>query len=145
MYQNPRKAKRLTFDVIPKAVDEYQSFSEKFPSQELKEKINNPVFHINEGDPKIIESPVTFSLILNLVSASQSDSREVIWGFLKEYYDDISNESREYIDGLVGFALEFYKIFVFFSNISKFGKIPSSLSHKPNRKSRTFFFSQTIQ
>ena len=122
MYQNPRKAKRLTFDVIPKAVDEYQSFSEKFPSQELKEKINNPVFHINEGDPKIIESPVTFSLILNLVSASQSDSREVIWGFLKEYFDDISNESREYIDGLVGFALEFYKIFV----------LPTKKYKKPN-------------
>ena len=122
MYQNPRKAKRLTFDVIPKAVDEYQSFSEKFPSQELKEKINNPVFHINEGDPKIIESPVTFSLILNLVSASQSDSREVIWGFLKEYFDDISNESREYIDELVGFALEFYKIFV----------LPTKKYKKPN-------------
>ena len=112
MYQNPRKAKRLTFDVIPKAVDGYQSFSEKFSSQELKDKVNNPVFHIHYGNPKIIESPVTFSLILNLVSASQADSKEVIWGFLQEYFDDISENSKEYIDQLVTFALEFYKNFV---------------------------------
>jgi len=98
------------------------SFSEKFSSQELKEKVNNPVFHIHYGDPKTIKSPVTFSLILNLVSASQADSKEVIWGFLQEYFDDISEDSKKYIDQLVTFALEFYKDFV----------LPTKKYRKPN-------------
>ena len=112
MYQNPRRAKKLTFDVIPKAVDEYQSFSEKYPNQEVKDQLSNPVFHIHDGNPIIIESPVTFSLILNLVSASQASSKEVIWGFIKGYFDDISEEASQYIDQLVVFALEYYKDFV---------------------------------
>ena len=112
MYQNPRRAKKLTFDVIPKAVDEYQNFSEKYPQQEIKDQLNNPVFHIHNGYPRTIECPVSFSLILNLVSASQAGSKDIIWGFIHEYFEDLSEEANKYIEQLVNFGLEYYKDFV---------------------------------
>ena len=97
MYQSPRRAKKLTFDVIPKAVDEYHNFLTKFPSQETKDQLNNPVFYIHEGNSRFKKVPVSFSNLLNLVNASQADSKEVIWGFIREYYDDIPDES-EFLD-----------------------------------------------
>ena len=112
MYQNPRRAKKLTFDVIPKAVDEYHNFLTKFPSQETKDQLNNPVFYIHKGDSHFKQVPVSFSNLLNLVNASQADSKEVIWGFIREYYDDIPDESEASIDNLVSYSLAYYKDFI---------------------------------
>src|SRR5210317_1713958 len=80
MYPNPKRAKKLSFDVIPKAVDEYQTFLNKYNDQNNSERLNNPVFHIHNGSPIIFDTPLTFSLILNLVNASQADNKETLWG-----------------------------------------------------------------
>ncbi|MGI9392642.1 MAG: lysine--tRNA ligase [Parvibaculales bacterium] len=112
MFQNPRKAKRLYFDVIPKAVDEYTAFAEKFAGQSEAERVNNPVWHIHNGSPPPAPSPVSFSLLLNLVSASNADSKEILWGFLRQYAPDCSPETHEQLDVLVGGAIAYFHDFI---------------------------------
>ena len=112
MYQKPRRAKKLSFDVIPKAVDEYQTFLEKYSSQTIPEQLNNPVFHIHNGQPNSFKVPVSFALILNLVNASQADNKDVLWGFIKGYMGDISEDAEVYINQLLGYALSYFNDFV---------------------------------
>ena len=112
MYQKPRRAKKLSFDVIPKAVDEYQTFLEKYSSQTVPEQLNNPVFHIHNGQPNSFKVPVSFALILNLVNASQADNKDVLWGFIKGYIGDISEDAEVYINQLLGYALSYFNDFV---------------------------------
>ena len=49
MFQSPRKAKRLYFDVIPRAVDEYVGHLAAFPKEETAVQLMNPVWHIHQG------------------------------------------------------------------------------------------------
>jgi lysyl-tRNA synthetase class 1 len=49
MYQKPKTAKRLYFDVIPKAVDEYHQQLRAYPDQDRPKSGANPVFHIHGG------------------------------------------------------------------------------------------------
>ena len=112
MYQKPRRAKKLSFDVIPKAVDEYQTFLEKYSSQTYSEQLNNPVFHIHNGHPNSYKIPVTFALILNLVNASQADNKDVLWGFIKSYIGDISEDAEAYIGKLLDYALSYFNDFI---------------------------------
>ncbi|MEX6724653.1 lysine--tRNA ligase [Parapedomonas caeni] len=109
MYQSPRKAKRLYFDVIPKAVDEYYQFLAAYPGQAAAEKLGNPVHHIHNGQVPSVDLPVSFSLLLNLVAAANSDDRAVLWGFLSRYAPGTSPESHPELDKLVGYALAYYR------------------------------------
>jgi lysyl-tRNA synthetase class 1 len=112
MYQKPRRAKKLSFDVIPKAVDEYQTFLEKYSNQTIVEQLNNPVFHIHNGEPNCFKVPVTFALILNLVNASQADDKTTLWGFIRRYIVDIPKDAEDYIDKLLDYALSYFNDFV---------------------------------
>jgi len=112
MYQAPRKAKRLYFDVIPKNVDEYLTFLDKYPGQELKEQLGNPVWHIHTGAPPVLDVPISFALLLNLVSASHSEDAEVLWGFIRRYAPDATPENHAELDRLVGYAINYFHDFV---------------------------------
>jgi lysyl-tRNA synthetase class 1 len=114
MYQKPRAAKRLYFDVIPKAVDEYIGFLEAYNSNEENEaeRIENPVWHLHAGNPPNERYPVSFALLLNLVSASNAHNRDVLWGFIRAYAPQASPELNPGLDKLVGFALRYYEDFV---------------------------------
>jgi lysyl-tRNA synthetase class 1 len=114
MYQKPRAAKRLYFDVIPKAVDEYIAFLEAYHSNEQSEaeRIENPVWHIHAGNPPNERYPVTFALLLNLVSASNALNRDVLWGFIRAYAPQASPALNPGLDKLVGFAGRYYEDFV---------------------------------
>ena len=112
MYQKPRRAKKLSFDVIPKAVDEYQTFLEKYSTQTLPEQLVNPVFHIHNGKPNSLKVPLTFALILNLVNASQADNKDTLWGFIKVYIEDLPKDAESYIDQLLEYALAYFNDFV---------------------------------
>src|SRR2546421_429393 len=85
MYQNPKSAKRLYFDVIPRAVDEYQQFLEAYQRQDARQRLTNPVWHIHSGNPPKADMPVTFQLLLTLVSSSNADNSESLWGFIGRY------------------------------------------------------------
>jgi lysyl-tRNA synthetase class 1 len=112
MYQSPRKAKRLYFDVIPKHVDEYLTFLSKYPDQEVKEQLGNPVWHIHGGSPPDTVTPVSFALLLNLVSASNAHEPGVLWGFIRNYAPEASPESHPTLAHMVDFAIQYFHDFV---------------------------------
>ncbi|HEX2760439.1 MAG TPA: lysine--tRNA ligase, partial [Rhizomicrobium sp.] len=114
MFQKPRTAKRLYFDVIPKAVDEYIAFLEAYHSNETSEeqRLENPVWHIHAGKVPDERYPVSFALLLNLVSASNAHNREVLWGNIRAYAPGATPQDNPGLDRLVGFALRYYEDFV---------------------------------
>ena len=112
MFQRPRQAKKLYFDVIPKAVDEYYSFLAAYPKQAWKERLGNPVWHIHSGQPPEIDLPVSFALLLNLVSASNASDRSVLWGFISRHAPGVTAESHPELDRLTGYAIRYFEDFV---------------------------------
>jgi lysyl-tRNA synthetase class 1 len=112
MFQKPRSAKRLYFDVIPRAVDEYLQFTTAYPSQEPKQKLDSPVWHIHAGHPPAVDMPITFGLLLNLVSASNAHDADVLWGFIRRLAPDASPKKFPVLNKLVGYALRYYADFV---------------------------------
>ncbi len=112
MYQSPRKAKRLYFDVIPRQVDDYQTFLEKYPEQEIKEQLGNPVWHIHKGNPPTADIPISFSMLLNLVSASNSEDAGVLWGFIRGYAPEANAENHPQLEEMVQHAIHYFHDFV---------------------------------
>jgi lysyl-tRNA synthetase class 1 len=112
MFQRPRQAKKLYFDVIPRAVDEYYQFLGAYPRQAWKERLGNPVWHIHSGNPPAIELPVSFALLLNLVSASNAHDKAVLWGFISRHAPGVTPESHPELDRLAGYAIRYFDDFV---------------------------------
>ncbi len=112
MFQKPKTAKRLYFDVIPKNVDEYLTFSTKFPGQEPKDQLVNPAWHIHGGEVPVGQLPISYNLLLNLVSASNASEPEVLWGFIKRYAPDATAETHPELDRMVGYAINYFHEFV---------------------------------
>jgi lysyl-tRNA synthetase class 1 len=114
MYNSPAKAKRLYFDVIPKCVDEYLIFVEKYhQNQNIAEQINSPVYHIHNGNvPKIETYGITFSLLLNLACACNPENKEVLWGFITQYAPEANSLSAPFLDHLVNYAIIYYNDFI---------------------------------
>ena len=112
MYQKPRAAKRLYFDVIPRAVDDYLTFLEKFPAEEPARRLENPVWHIHDGKPPAAASHLTFNVLLNLASVSHSEDKAVLWGFISRYAPGANPQAAPMLDRLVGHAIAYYRDFV---------------------------------
>jgi lysyl-tRNA synthetase class 1 len=112
MYQRPRQAKKLYFDVIPKAVDEYYSFLAAYPRQDWKERLGNPVWHMHDGSPPAIDLPVTFALLLNLVSASNAHDKGVLWGFISRHVAGVTPATHPDLDRLTDYAIRYFDDFV---------------------------------
>ncbi|TRW17131.1 lysine--tRNA ligase [Glacieibacterium frigidum] len=112
MYQNPRKAKRLHFDVIPKAVEEYYSFLSAYPGQPIEQQLGNPVFHIHHGGPPATDLPLSFGLLLNLVTVAGTDDPAVLWGFVSRYVPGTSAATHPEVDALVRYAIAYARDFV---------------------------------
>ena len=112
MYREPRAAKRLHFDVIPRQVDEYQQFLEAYQRQDLKQLLANPVWHIHEGQPPKPEIPIPFSMLLTLVSASNAENAETLWGFIGRYRPGVTPQTHPKLAVLVGYAIHYFHDFV---------------------------------
>ena len=112
MFQKPRTAKKLYFDVIPRAVDEYYAFLSAYQRQDWKERLGNPVWHIHDGNPPAIELPVSFALLLNLVSASNAHDKAVLWGFISRHAPGVTPDSHPELDRLAGYAIRYFDDFV---------------------------------
>jgi lysyl-tRNA synthetase class 1 len=112
MYQKPKSAKRLYFDVIPRAVDDYFAFLETFDREDTDRRVANPVWHIHYGRPPKIAMPLTFSMLLNLASASNAHDRDVLWGFILRHLPGVTPQTHPKLDELVGYAVRYYKDFV---------------------------------
>jgi lysyl-tRNA synthetase class 1 len=122
MYNRPREAKKLYFDVIPRAVDEYQSFLDAYPRQDEKQRLTNPVWHIHAGTPPQPEvlvadasgrnQAVSFALLLNLAAVANAETKDVLWAFLRRYASHVSPETHPRLDSLVGYAIRYFHDFV---------------------------------
>jgi lysyl-tRNA synthetase, class I len=112
IYREPRKAKKLSFDVIPKSVDEYYQFLANYPEQPVEQKLGNPVHHIHGGSPPRVDLPISFALLLNLVAVASSDDRDMIWGFISRYVAGASPETHPELDRLVGYAIAYQRDFI---------------------------------
>jgi lysyl-tRNA synthetase, class I len=112
MYQNPKSAKRLYFDVIPRAVDDYQQFLDGYQRQDAKQQLSNPVWHIHSGEPPKVDMPVTFQLLLTLVSSSNAENAETLWGFIGRYRPGVTPQTHPKLDAMVGYAINYYRDFV---------------------------------
>ncbi|HLI12338.1 MAG TPA: lysine--tRNA ligase [Alphaproteobacteria bacterium] len=112
MFQKPRAAKRLYFDVIPRQVDDYIAFLESYPRQSEPERLENPVWHIHDGKPPKADMPLGFGLLLNLASVCHTEDKAVMWGFISRYAPGATPASHPFLDRLVGHALAYYRDFV---------------------------------
>jgi len=112
MYLKPKTAKRLSWDVIPKAVDEYHQQLRAYPGQDAKGRVNNPVWHIHGGTPPESHMVVPFSMLLNLASVSGAEDRGTLWGFIRRYAPEASAETHPDLDQAAGFAVRYYNDFV---------------------------------
>jgi lysyl-tRNA synthetase class 1 len=112
MFQKPKAAKRLYFDVIPRTVDEYLQFLAAYARQDEKGRLENPVWHIHTGAPPTAELPISFGLLLNLVAASNAHDKDVLWGFIRRHAPDASPDTHPLLDHLAGYAVRYYEDFV---------------------------------
>lgn len=111
-FAKPRAAKKLYFDVIPKTVDEYYQHLSGWSRQDEKQRANNPIWHIHNGTPPDENPPLTFALLLNLVSAANASDTDVLWGFIKKYAPEATPENSPGLDRLTDYAVAYYEDFV---------------------------------
>jgi len=116
MYQSPKSAKRLYFDVIPKATDEYlqqlDALIRKKAEGDNAAQLDNPAWHVHRGNPPQKGSPVSFSLLLNLVSAADASTKDLLWAFIARYIPGATPDSEPLLDKLAGYAINYYEDFV---------------------------------
>ncbi|MDO8911949.1 MAG: lysine--tRNA ligase [Phenylobacterium sp.] len=115
MYQSPKSAKRLFFDVIPKATDEYLQQLDAFNRVRAGTNavsLDNPAWHVHRGAPPEQGSPVSFSLLLNLVSAADASTKDILWGFIQTYIPGATPQSQPLLDRLSDYAINYYEDFV---------------------------------
>mgnify|MGYP001336072111 CR=1 FL=1 len=112
MYQKPKTAKRMHFDVIPKAMDEYQRQLQAYSDQEVKARLNNPVFHIHGHNVPQSDMVVSFGMLLNLAAVANADEKAQLWGFIRRYAPQASAETHPGLDQAAGFAVRYYNDFV---------------------------------
>ena len=123
MFNRPREAKRLYFDVIPRHVDDYLTFLERYPNQDAKARLANPVWHLHAGsppEPELIASgdgnqpaaQISFSMLLNLAAVANSEEPAVLWGFIRRYAPGVSPQTHPRLDSLVRRAVRYFRDFV---------------------------------
>ena len=113
MYNKPREAKRLFFDVIPRHVDEYIGFLDRYAGQDAKLRLGNPVWHLHAGNPpepeRVEGASLTFAMLLNLAAVANTEDPAVLWGFIRRYDPEVGPETHPVLNRLVGHALAYFR------------------------------------
>ena len=122
MYQNPKRAKKLYKEIVPKAVDEYLDFVDKAKKQNELQLLMNPVWHVHNGKIPKEEIIMNFSMLLNLVETSNADSKDLLWKFVKKYKSNILEKNYPVFDSLVGYAIKYFNDVI---KLQKKYKIPN--------------------
>ena len=124
MFQNPNRAKKLFFDVIPKTTDEFLKLSQTYQKLDEESKINNAIWFINCDKNRQIPENVTFNMVLNLASVCNAESSDILWEFIYNYYPEMRNEKNEWIDELLNYGVYYFKEFI----------LPNKEYRSPNEK-----------
>jgi lysyl-tRNA synthetase class 1 len=113
IYREPKKARALSFSVIPRAVDEYYQFLASYPTQPIEQQLGNPVHHVHLGKVPAVDMPLTFGLLLNLVSVAMTEDKALLWRYVQRYAPQVSPETHPAIDRrLLGYAIAYFRDFV---------------------------------
>jgi lysyl-tRNA synthetase class 1 len=112
IYREPRKARQLSFSVIPKAVDEYYQFLAAYPNQPIEQQLGNPVHHVHLGKVPSADMPVSFALLLNLVGVAATDDKPLLWRYLQRYAPQVSPDTHPALDGLLDYAIAYFRDFI---------------------------------
>ena len=129
MFQNPTRAKRLYFDVIPKMTDDYLRLRKNYEDLDNEEKFQSPVWFLNhEKDFKILKN-FSFNMILNLANVCNAESSDVLWGFIENYYGDVDRSKFPLVHKLLEYGVQYYNKFV----------LPKKKYRKPDEKEKLGF------
>ncbi len=112
IYREPKKARQLSFAVIPKAVDEYYQFLAAYPGQPIEQQLGNPVHHVHLGKVPAADMPVSFALLLNLVSVALTDDKALLWRYLQRYAANVSPQTHPALDRLLDYAIAYFRDFI---------------------------------
>ena len=112
LYQHPKKARRLFFDVIPRHVDDYQSLADAWVEQDGEQRLGNPLCYIHDGDPPLEPMPISFAMLLNLATVAHAEQPEVLWKFIRRYAPECTPERNPRLARLVEGALAYHRDFV---------------------------------
>ena len=113
IYREPKKAKSLHLGLIPRAVDEYWQFRSNYAGQPTEQRLGNPVHHIHSGKVPAPQSlPLTYGLLLNLVSLPGIHDKETAWRFVQRYAPETSADTHAELDELIGLAVNYARDFV---------------------------------
>jgi lysyl-tRNA synthetase class 1 len=112
LYREPKKAKQLSFSIIPRAVDEYHQFLAAYPGQEWDKRLGNPVHHVHAGRVPPARMPLSFALLLNLVGVASTDDKDLLWAFVKRYAPEASSDTHPELDALIEHALAYFRDFI---------------------------------
>jgi len=112
IYREPRRAKQLSFGIIPKAVDEYYQFLAAYPNQPIEQQLGNPVHHIHGGAVPPARMPLTFALLLNLVAVASTDDKALLWSFVQRYVPGVAPDTHPEVDALIDHALAYFRDFI---------------------------------
>ncbi len=112
MYQKPKAAKRLFFDIIPRYVDDYLAHLERYPGQEESKRLDNPAWHIHRGYPPYEDAHLSYNVLLNLASVCHSEDKAVLWHYISRYRPDATPETAPILDALAGYAVNYYRDFI---------------------------------
>jgi len=108
MYPNPKRAKKLYSEVVPKTVDDYLSLIEKYQNQSKSEQLLNPVWHVHNGKPPKEKIVMPFSMLLNLVGSSNAKSKDILWKFIQRFHEDIKSKDHPILDNLTKYAINYF-------------------------------------
>ncbi|WOI53859.1 lysine--tRNA ligase [Parvularcula sp. LCG005] len=111
-FHQPKKAKKLYFDVIPKTVDEYWQHVARYPEMDGAKKIDNPAWHVHSGEPPAVVPPVSFGLLMNIVDASGTSDTDILRGFVQKYRPDASPAAMAALEPMLGYAINYFEDFV---------------------------------
>jgi lysyl-tRNA synthetase, class I len=112
IYREPKKARQLSFSVIPKAVDEYYQFLAAYPNQPIEQQLGNPVHHVHLGRVPAADMPVSFALLLNLVGVAATDDKALLWRYLQRYAPQVSPDTHPALDSLLDYAVAYFRDFI---------------------------------
>jgi len=124
MFQNPTRAKRLYFDVIPKMTDDFLKYNKEYKIMSEDKKMESPLWFVNNETNQNVLDNLSFSLILNLASVCNAETSDILWGFIENYYGKVDKEKYPYLEKLLQFGVEYYNKFV----------LPEKKYREPNEK-----------
>ena len=77
-----------------------------------KQRLGNPVWHIHSGKPPKADMPISFNMLLTLVSSSNAENAETLWGFIGRYRPGVTPQTHPKLDDAVDYAIHYFRDFV---------------------------------